>query len=226
MGMIQERKSAMRILHEEDVIVSDTMYNGILGGTIAWGIIVNVFLCYFCTDFIENVNPLVFIIGYFVCAFSGIAISSYSKSPFISFLGYNLVVVPVGLVIASAVKEYGGIDSEVVFLAFLFTMIITACMIGLSIIYPRFFARLGGLLCGCLIGLILCEVVSALLGFNTYWYAWIGAAIFSLYIGYDYYVAQQYVKTVDNAVDSAVAIYLDIANLFLKLLRILGKRDD
>ena len=52
--------------------------------------------------------------------------------------------------------------------------------------------------------------------------ALIGAVIFSLYIGYDYWKAQQYPKTVDNAVDSALDIYLDIINLFMRILSILG----
>jgi FtsH-binding integral membrane protein len=38
------------------------------------------------------------------------------------------------------------------------------------------------------------------------------------------YRAQRYPKTADNAVDCAVDIYLDIINLFLRLLRILGRR--
>lgn len=54
----------------------------------------------------------------------------------------------------------------------------------------------------------------------------VAAAIFSLYIGYDWVKAQMYVKTVDNAVDSALDIYLDIINLFLQLLRILGSKNN
>nr|MCR5618576.1 Bax inhibitor-1 family protein [Lachnospiraceae bacterium] len=51
---------------------------------------------------------------------------------------------------------------------------------------------------------------------------WIGAALFSGYIGYDFWRAQQFPKTLDNAVDCAVDIYLDIINLFLRILRILA----
>ena len=49
------------------------------------------------------------------------------------------------------------------------------------------------------------------------------AGIFSLYIGYDYQRAQFYPPTVDNAVDCALDIYLDIINLFLDILRILAR---
>ncbi len=47
-----------------------------------------------------------------------------------------------------------------------------------------------------------------------------------MYIGYDIYRSQQYPKTLDNAVDSALDIYMDIANLFIRILSILGKRND
>jgi FtsH-binding integral membrane protein len=53
---------------------------------------------------------------------------------------------------------------------------------------------------------------------------WIGAAIFALYIGYDYWRAQQFPKTLDNAIDCSLDIYLDIINLFIRILRILGSR--
>ena len=39
----------------------------------------------------------------------------------------------------------------------------------------------------------------------------------------DFHRSQMYPKTLDNAVDSALDIYLDVINLFLKVLRILAK---
>ena len=77
---------------------------------------------------------------------------------------------------------------------------------------------------GCLVGLILCEIVLLILGVDQRVSDWLAAGLFSLYIGYDVYRSQQFVKTVDNAVDSALDIYLDIANLFIRLLEILGRR--
>ncbi|MCR5192464.1 MAG: Bax inhibitor-1 family protein, partial [Bacteroidales bacterium] len=49
--------------------------------------------------------------------------------------------------------------------------------------------------------------------------------LFSGYIGYDVAKSQAYPKTLDNAVDSALDIYLDIINLFIRLLSILGRRE-
>jgi FtsH-binding integral membrane protein len=56
------------------------------------------------------------------------------------------------------------------------------------------------------------------------WIDWAVAAIFCGYIGYDWGRAMRIPKTVDNAVDSAAAVYMDIVNLFARILRILGRR--
>ena len=44
------------------------------------------------------------------------------------------------------------------------------------------------------------------------------------YIGYDWARAQALPKTLDNAVDSAAALYVDIVILFLRLLRLFSRR--
>lgn len=216
------REERLNATYSSDVIVDSRTYNMVLGCTVLEGIIVNVILCTLVGNVYEYINPLAFLIGYFVFAFAGMFISAKSDSPVISFIGYNMVVVPVGLVISTAVYAYGGIDSPIVTQAFLFTLVIVAVMVGMSIAYPGFFASLGRVLGIALIALILVEVVCLIMGVNTIIFAWIGAGIFSIYIGYDFWRAQQFEKTVDNAVDSAVDIYLDIANLFIRILEILG----
>jgi FtsH-binding integral membrane protein len=54
---------------------------------------------------------------------------------------------------------------------------------------------------------------------------WIAAGIFSLYIAYDYARAQLIPKTVDNAVDVCIALYLDVINLFIRIASIMSRRD-
>ena len=56
------------------------------------------------------------------------------------------------------------------------------------------------------------------------WIDWAVVFIFCGYIGYDWGRANRIPKTVDNAIDSAAALYMDIINLFLRILRILGRR--
>lgn len=73
-------------------------------------------------------------------------------------------------------------------------------------------------------GLLVCELVCLLFHIRQTITSWVAAGVFSLYIGYDFQRAQAYPKTADNAVDCALDIYLDIINLFLRILRILGSR--
>ena len=71
----------------------------------------------------------------------------------------------------------------------------------------------------CLIGLIVAEITALFLFPGTQnIFSWLGAILFALYIGHDHWKAQQFPKTLDNAVDSALDLYLDIINLFLRVL--------
>ena len=70
------------------------------------------------------------------------------------------------------------------------------------------------------------EIISYFLGYNGNLFDYIFILIFSLYLGYDWCKAQYYPKTYDNAIDSALDIYLDVINLFIRLLSILGDKDD
>ena len=53
---------------------------------------------------------------------------------------------------------------------------------------------------------------------------WIVALLFCGYIGYDWARANAIPNTLDNAIDSAAALYLDIINLFIRLLHIMSRR--
>lgn len=224
MSFLDDRKYDRLHKLTEDTELSERNYNLALGGTVLYGLIVNIIMCKLLGNSLVDVNPWLFIIGYFVLAITGIMMSTKSNSPIISFLGYNLVVVPIGLLLSIVISEYveGG-NADLIFQAIIYTSIITGVMITLSIIYPKFFAKLGGLLFGALVGLIIAELLTL---FVFSWaqnlLTWVGVIIFSLYIGYDYYKAQEYPKTLDNAIDSAVDLYLDIINLFLRILEILG----
>lgn len=226
-GFSQQRRiDRMNQAFSMNGIISNRAYNLVMGGVLLYGILVNIILCVTVGNVFEYVNPIAWIIGYVVLCIIGIVMSSKSSNPIISFIGYNFVVVPMGLVISTAVEAYGGIDSRVVVLAFVYTAIITGCMIALSVVKPEFFATLGRFLFVALIGLVVCELFLLIFRVDQVVTAWISAGIFSLYIGYDIYRSQQFPKTVDNAVDCALDIYIDIANLFMDILRILGRSNN
>ncbi len=209
--------------YSDGEIVSDRAYNGVLLGVLLWGLLANVLLCTFVHDLYSHISPTVFLIGYSLCAIAGIAISRRSRNPWISFLGYNLVVVPFGLMLSTVIEAYGGIDSKIVSDAFLYTLLIAVGISGAALAFPKLFKKLGGMLAGILFGLILCEVVLLILGRDQQITCWIAAGLFSVYLGYDVYRSQQFPKTLDNAVDSALDIYLDAANLFIRILSMLAR---
>ena len=225
-SFMDSRREARMYLADDAVEVDARTYNLVLGGVVIYGLVLNIIMCAALGSRMARVNPIALLIGYFISCLAGIFMSHKSSNPIVSFIGYNLVVVPCGLILSITVSAYTRSGAgDLVLQAFIYTAIITACMIGLSIAIPEFFSKLGGLLLGALIGLVLAELINIFfIHMDQSYIAWIGAAIFSLYIGYDYWRAQQYAKTIDNAVDSAVDIYLDIINLFLKILRVLGSR--
>ena len=220
------RQARLEAYVEPGKIISARAYNAVMIGVLVWGFLINVFMCTYVGDVYRYIKPGTFLIIYLVCAFGGIMITAKSQNPLISFLGYNLVVIPFGLVISTLVWEYGGIGSQVVRDAFVYTLIITMAMLGLEMMFPTFFDKIGMALLGFLISTVVCEIVLLVLGVRQSVTDWAAAGIFSLYIAYDIHRSQQFPKTVDNAVDSALDIYLDMANLFIRLLRIFGKKRD
>lgn len=230
MGMLfgaAARAARANAAYSTDEVISDRLYNGILLGVLLWGLIVNFVLCHTIGDVSRYIHPTLFLILYLVFALAGILIARKSTNPWISFLGYNMIVVPIGLTISTAVAAYGGITSTVVRDAFLYTMLITVGITGAAIAFPKLFEKLGGVLIGCLIGIIVCETVLLIFfrGSSTLnnIIDWAVAGLFSVYIGYDVYRSQQFPKTFDNAVDSAIDIYLDVANLFFRILSIIAR---
>lgn len=219
-----ETKELRKVFHEGDQILSDRTYNLIIGAVIFWGFFVNAFIIVFYTDVFLYMDPMVLLVGYFICAIVGIIINKASHNPVISFIGYNLLVVPLGAVLSVILTGYDGVS---VFNTVVVTGAVTAIMLILSILYPQVFLNMGTTLFVALAAVIIMELICNLF-FHTdpTFFDWAAALIFCGYIGYDWARAQQYQRTVDNAIDSAFDIYLDIINLFLRLLRLFGKRNN
>lgn len=217
------RKARLEADYSNAAIIPERLFNLILIGVLLWGFVINAILCWTAGDVRGRINPWVFLIGYFLCSVLGSVMASKSKNPLVSFLGYNIIVIPLGLVIAALVKNYGGVDSVIVRDAFVYTALISAGMLCASAAFPNLFKKLGGALLGCLFGLFICEIILLIFHVRQTVTDWVAAGLFSLYIGYDVYRSQQFKKTVDNAVDCAMDIYLDVANLFIRILRIIGR---
>ncbi|ABI37211.1 conserved hypothetical protein [Shewanella sp. MR-4] len=206
-----------------DTLIGAGLYNLVIGLTLLWGFAVNyMMVSHIDPEAIASVNPWIFFIGYFASCFFGIYLFQRSSNPLVSFIGYNFVVVPFGLIINMVVSQY---DPELVTEAIRITGLVTIAMMCLGTLFPAFFQKIVGVLTMALLLVIVIELIEIFI-FNTHHgiLDWIVVLIFCGYIGYDWGRANQIPKTVDNAVDSAAALYMDIINLFLRILRILGRK--
>lgn len=204
--------------------LSDTMssrqYNFVIGACIVYGFVINAIIVALFSDFFMSVDPLPFIIGYLVFVITGIVLTT-SDNPVKSFIGYNLVVLPLGALLSIVLPGYsvGTILQAILILAVIFVV-----MTCLATIFPQTFARLGRTLFISLIVLIVVELIAIFVfGFWGTIFSWVSAIIFTLYIGYDWHVAQSYPKTLDNAIDSACDLYIDLVNLLIDILHIIDR---
>ena len=202
-----------------DSEISASLYNFIIGAVLLWGFFLTAVIQHQCAN-IQFGWPLM--IGYFVSSFAGFALSR-SRNALLSLLGYHLVVVPTGVMLGPFVNR---LSPQVLQNTLFLTGGVTAGMMACGTMFPAFFAKIGRALFFSLLALVAVSLVQMFFfprGFTIVDY--IAAGIFSLYIAYDYARAQSIPKTLDNAVDVCIALYLDIINLFIRLASLLSRRD-
>lgn len=195
----------------------------LIGLILCWGFLVNWWMVKeIPVEPLISIDIRLFLLGYFASCFLGIYLFTKSTTPQISFLGYNLVVVPFGLIVNIVVSRY---DSKLVMDAMRVTGLVTAVMMILGSLFPNFFKKIPRALTVALFAVIVVELIEIFfLGIHHGLIDWIVVIIFCGYIGYDWGRANAIPKTVDNAIDSAAALYMDIINLFLRILRIMGRK--
>ena len=204
--------------------ISERTYNLIIGFMLLWGFCLNYIMSAYFSEpiirFIETTNPIVFLIGYFVCVLLGTFLIHKTGSVG-SFVGYTLIVAPIGVLLCAYVDS---ISVDTIKSAVFVTAIVTLTFMILGTLFPKFFLSLGRVLLFALIGLIIGELISTLIfRYHSGIYDWLAVGIFSLYVGFDWAKANALECTVNNAIDSAVELYLDIINLFIRILSIMSR---
>ena len=202
--------------------VTERSYNLTIGLTLLWGVLINVVMSVFFTYQILSLNYLLVLALYFVGTIGCSILVHKSDSPAVSFAGFTGMAVSMGLLLTFYVTAF---TAHSVSYAFIATALVTVIMVILSMLYPAFFQNLGRTLFISLLACIIIQVAGAFLfrlPMSIIDYA--VALIFCGYIGLDWCRAQQYPKTLDNAIDCAADIYLDVVNLFIRILAITGKR--
>ncbi len=209
-----------------DTITGASTFYLCLTLSLVWGLVVTGLLADYAINIGFQPNSwLVLILIGLVVPMLGVWIALSSDNPIISFIGYNMIVAPFGFLLGPVVQHY---SPNVVKNACYLTGAITLVMGTLGVVFPSFFSRIGGALFAALLGLVVVRIIQIFVPAMQGWgfIEYISAGIFSLYIGYDMWRASEIEKTVDNAIDVSVALYLDILNLFLSILEILGENDD
>lgn len=209
---------------EKDIGLDAKQYNLTIAGILMYGFIINVLECLFLTKFAISIPPFLFLAGYFFTALYGMGLAEKTKNPWTSFVGYNLVVLPVGLLLSRYLIHFSPL---LVANAMCLTAGFTLTMIIAAYYFPKVFEDMGQSLCLSLIAIIIADI-SLIFGFGFVdpdGLDLFAAFVFCMYIGYDWGRAQHKEYTLDNACKVTINMYLDIINLFIRLLSILGRKD-
>ena len=200
--------------------ISLTKYNLTIGLFICIGFAINFIMAFFFKDIILGIHPIAILIAYFVCAIVGSMITHASTSPFVCTIAFIVMAFGMGLLLTFYLTTY---SVSTVYTAFGITIGIAAVMTILALIRPDFFAGIGkGLLVS--LGVAIIAELICVLFFRQYFvvFDYIIIAIFCGFIGYDVARAQSYAKTMQNAIKSAADLYIDLVNILIRILSIMG----
>lgn len=206
--------------------MSRNVFYLVLGAILSWGFVLTMLVAKSTATWQPNIVMLL-LVGLGI-PIAGIFMSAMSSNPLVSFAGFNMVVGGLSAILGPVLAMYEIKEPGLVERAAIMTGLVTAVMGTTGLMFPNFYRSIGGALFGALIALVVVSFARLFIpaiqdvGIIDY----ISAGIFSLYIGYDMWRASDIPATLDNAVDVAVSLYLDIINLFLDLLRILGSSKD
>ena len=159
--------------------------------------------------------PLVF--GSFILTIVGIVMmtaAASKQSVGLSLAGYAIFASTFGLTASFGLANY---DLPTINITFVFG--------ALGVTFPKFFQRVYGIGFGILLATILVEIVLMFMGVSQTITDLIVIVVFAGFIGYDTYVATTVPPTLPNAVLMASNLFVDIINVFLRILNILGRRD-
>lgn len=203
--------------------LSDRAFYFLIGAALLFGFFVNALEVMFLTDFFLSWNPTVFLIVYLVMVIVGCIMSVWSRNPVISFIGYCMVVLPLGAVLSIYLPAF---TYKTITSAFLVTTFLSLFMIILALVYPRVFNSIFALLGIAVLVALIYQIVAIFTGFgNNTWVDWLIVLLFSAYVGFDVSLARVRPRTVNNAVASACAIYMDLIYVFIRLVAIFGRHE-
>lgn len=203
--------------------MSARKYNLAIGAHLVYGLILTAVICtlmgrVFASTYLTH--PFIFSILFMFVSIGGSRLAQ-SESYGMSLLGYTIVVLGFGSLTASFVPFFA---LPLVIAAAVLTSILVIVMTICAFVFPNAFAGLGRTLFFSLLGLVVTELIALLLGFRSDIFSLVGLFIFALYVGYDWSKGQRYPKLASFAVITAMELYMDVINIFIRILSLMGRR--
>ena len=217
-----------KTIREGDVQITQRAFNMIIGGMLLWGFLVNFITVRLFAEqairLVMGMNPFVFILAYIALVLIGNSMVARGNTA-VALVGYTLIAAPIGILLCVTLQ---GIPASTIESAVLVTAIVTLSFMIMGSLFPAFFLKMGRVLFFSLLFMIVGNLIDMLLFRNRGFmlYEWLGTAIFSLYIGYDWARANTCIPTVKNAIGLSTSLYLDIINLFLRILEIMNRNNN
>lgn len=210
-------------------LISRRLYNALLTGFVVLSFVIMA-ACSYITSTYEFMlfmmrNPFALTIGMLVGSIGGIIAMSVGRSKeslALGLVGYALFSLTFGFSTSFILGMY---DMQTISLAFSATAGIMIVFGAAGIMFPNFFAHIQGVLLVGLFALLVVQLVMALLGVGQTMVDVAVVVLFCGFIGYDVFRASTATPTVTNALWYAIELYLDILNVFLRLLAIFGRRN-
>ena len=227
----RKKLSAGKMIYQTDCedSTSRTVYSIAIGLTVIFGLLFS----YLITQAILSSNLfshyssghlIATIIIYFAASLGGSYIMNHTEKPAVCLGGFALMAAGMGIMLTVIVAAY---TASSIANAFLITMGITAVMTLAATAFPNVFLGMGRMLGLALLAVLIVEIaVTFLFRVQQQITDYIVILLFTGFIGYDWALAQQRPATVTNAIRSAASIYLDVVNILIRILSIIGKRKD
>lgn len=170
-------------------------------------------------------NPLLFTLLTLVGSFGGIIVMNIARARenlSLGMIGYTVFTLTFGFTTSMVLSMY---SLDTITAAFTATAGIMVVFGAAGIAFPRFFERLMPICALGLLAVIVVEFALMLFGVQQSLTDIAVIVLFCGFIGYDVHRASTATPTLSNAVWYAIELYLDIINVFLRLLQLFGRRE-
>ena len=213
-----------RIYTQDGVFLADNLYNLVIGLTISSGIFINILLVLILNSRDFMIAPEGVAILSTVLIIFAYNIIKYSNKWYISYIGFLILSFSMGLILARIIPLYT--ETSVV-MSSVVTLVVTLTMSFIAYYAPEvFLSKATCIGISLLIAVVLDTCILCIFGRSFFLFDIFITLAYSLIIGVDWANAQEYAPTLDNAIDSASDIYVDMVRLFIKILQASGKRKD